>query len=179
MIFRRLFGKNPHAKGIELLYGKIMAHIRNPVFYTMRKVPDTLDGRFDLLALHVFLVVRRIKDEAGGGEMARLLPEKMLGEIDRALREHGISDMGVPRRVKTMGRAFLGRATAYENALNAADREKLEDVLRRNLFSDAEVGQSVIGGFAGYVLAAEAHLNGLAYDDISSGKVSFPEIGGV
>ncbi len=154
-----------------------MAHSRNPEFYMALKVPDTLDGRFDLLALHVFLVVRRIKSREKGFELARQLPEKMLGEIDRALREHGISDMGVPRRVKTMGRAFLGRATAYENALNASDREKLEDVLCRNLFSDAEAEPGIISRFADYVLAAEAHLDGLAYDDIFSGNVSFPQIG--
>ena len=178
MIFKRLFGKNPHARSIESLYGKIMAHTRNPAFCTRLKVPDTLDGRFDLLALHVFLVVRRIKDEEGAGELARQLPEKMLAEIDRALREHGISDMGVPRRVKTMGRAFLGRATAYENALNSGDMKKLEDVLRRNLFSDAEPGQDIIGEFAGYVVATGAHLGELAYDDISAGSISFPEAGG-
>ncbi len=179
MIFKRLFGKNPHTRSIESLYGKIMAHTRNPAFYTRLKVPDTLDGRFDLLALHVFLVVRRIKDEEGAFELARRLPEKRLAEIDRALREHGISDMGVPRRVKTMGRAFLGRATAYENALDSRDMKKLEDVLRRNLFSDAEPDQGVISEFAGYVVAAEAHLNGLAYDNISAGSISFPETGGV
>jgi len=177
VIIRRIFRKNPHEKAIESLYAQIMTQARLPVFYEVYKIPDTLDGRFDVLALHVFLVVHRLRDELDKEEIVRQLPEKMLGEIDRALRENGVSDMGVPRRVKTMAKAFLGRATAYENALQSDEANDLVAALARNVFPGQDPDKAEIRYLAGYMRACETHLATLNTDSICAGSVSFPDPG--
>jgi cytochrome b pre-mRNA-processing protein 3 len=156
-----------------------MTQARLPVFYETYEIPDTLDGRFDVLALHVFLVIHRLRDDPDKEEIVRQLPEKMLSEIDRALRESGISDMGVPRRVKTMAKAFLGRATAYENALRNNVRHDLVDALARNVFPGQDPDKAEIRYLAKYMRACENHLEALNTDTICAGSVSFPNPGAV
>jgi len=177
VILKRLFRKNPYKEAIESLYVEIMAQVRKPVFYVRFGIADTLDGRFEVLILHVFLVVHRLRGESGREEITRQLPEKMLHEIDLALRETGVSDMGVPRRVKTMAKAFLGRATAYEDAMQKPDAERLVAALARNVFSDKDKDMHKVSGLAKYMRAANEHLNALRTDDICAGKVSFPDPG--
>ncbi len=174
MIIRRLLRKNPHREAVESLYAEIMAQSRMPFFYQELYVPDTLDGRFELLTIHVFLVVHRLKQDPGREEIIRQLPEKMLHEIDLALRETGVSDMGVPRRVKTMAKAFLGRATVYETAMGNSDMDMLEAALGRNVFPEQEGDMPAIAGLAVYMRRAEAHLAALDGDRVFAGMVSFP-----
>lgn len=154
-----------------------MAQARQPAFFEEYQIPDTLDGRFDVLALHVFLLIHRLRDDPEREEIVRQLPEKMLTEIDRALRESGISDMGVPRRVKTMARAFLGRATSYQLAMQENNMQDLIAALARNVYPGQDPDGAQILRLARYMLAAEGHLAALNADDICAGTVSFPDPG--
>jgi cytochrome b pre-mRNA-processing protein 3 len=160
---------------IDALYAKAVAQARSPVFYAEREVPDTLDGRFDMLVLHVFLLLHRLG--ADGKPMKRIsqaLFDLMFADMDRTLRELGVSDMRIGKKVKEMARAFYGRVDAYEPALG--DKAKLEEALARNLYRGVEVGADSLSAMAHYIqsqVAALAALDSAAI--IDPGKPCFVE----
>ncbi|MGH7012865.1 MAG: ubiquinol-cytochrome C chaperone family protein [Stellaceae bacterium] len=117
---------------VQALYGAIVAAARAPVFYAEWGVPDTLDGRFELIALHAFLALRRLKQSDETAAFAQTLFDVMFADLDRNLREMGAGDLGVGRQVKTMAKAFYGRIVAYERGLAGTD--SLDEALRRNLY---------------------------------------------
>ena len=165
-LLKRFFrSQTPSEKAVDPLYNAIMSQARQPAFYRDYGVADTLDGRFDMLALHVYLVVHRLQQDSGAeGDLPRLLPERMFREIDRALRENGISDMGVPRRVKKMASAFYGRAQAYETAKES--RKELVDALTRNVFPEAETGEGA-EKLASYMNACMERLGAQTIEQIT------------
>ncbi len=133
----------------QTLYGAIVAASRAPVFYSEWGVPDTVDGRFELIALHAFLTMRRLKQSVGTGTFTQALFDVMFADFDRNLREMGIGDLGVGRRIKAMAGAFYGRIVAYERGL--AGKESLDDALRRNLFGTTAPTATQIAAVANYV----------------------------
>jgi len=160
---------------VDALYAKAVAQARLPVFYAEREVPDTVDGRFDLLVLHVFLLLHRLGAE--GRETKALnqgLFDLMFADMDRSLREMGVSDMSVGKRVKEMARAFYGRVDAYEPVLD--DQAKLEEALARNLYRGAEVKQTSLAAMAHYIQRQVAALAALDPSAIAEpGKACFSE----
>jgi len=116
-LFRR-----PPKNTIAALYGAIVAQARRPVFYQGLEVPDTVLGRFDLIVLHLVLLLRRLREgEAVHRELAQGVFDAFCRDMDDNLREMGISDQGVPRQMRKVGAAFYGRAQAYEAALGEPD----------------------------------------------------------
>src|ERR1043165_5052916 len=120
---------------IDALYGAIVAQAREPGFYAALGVPDTVSGRFDMVLLHVVLVLRRLRqvgDKDGEGERAlaqelsQQLFDRFCRDMDHNLREMGISDQGLPRHMRRVGEAFYGRAQAYEAALSEGAGEDRE-----------------------------------------------------
>ncbi|MDE2228223.1 MAG: ubiquinol-cytochrome C chaperone family protein [Alphaproteobacteria bacterium] len=134
---------------VQALYGAIVAAGRAPVFYEKWGVPDTLDGRFELIALHAFLALRRLKHSNECVEFAQALFDTMFADLDRNLREMGTGDLGVGRQVKTMAKAFYGRILAYEHGL--AGDANLEDALRRNLYGTATPNSGQVAAAANYL----------------------------
>ena len=109
-----------------------------PWFYRALGVPDTLDGRFDLIALHAFLLIHRLQDAAEPGPaLAQAVFDAMFSDMDNNLREIGVSDLSVGKRMRAMWEAFHGRAKAYATAIEAADRAALEAALARNVWRGA------------------------------------------
>src|SRR5215469_3651954 len=121
MIFR-LFRRDPRARTIAALYGAIVAQARRPIFYLAFGVPDTAEGRFEMIALHVALLCRRLGRE---GEAGRSLSQGVFDmfcrDMDHNLREMGVSDLRVPKTMRKLGEAFYGRLEAYDRALAADD----------------------------------------------------------
>ncbi len=164
------------------LYRAAVTAARAAPFYAVLGVPDTPDGRFDMIALHVFLVLRRLKQ--GGGPqalaLAQALTDQMFADMDRSLRELGVGDLGVGRQVKALAEAFMGRAAAYDLALDdpgPLGREGLAAALFRNIFRAAPNGEAATAGtvaLAAHVRAADAALAAQAMDAILSGSISFP-----
>ncbi|HMT15501.1 MAG TPA: ubiquinol-cytochrome C chaperone family protein, partial [Aestuariivirga sp.] len=105
----------PSPKPEDRLYAAIVAATRRPRFYAEWGVPDTFDGRFDMLVAHLYLVVERLKDE-GQDELGRALIERFITDMDDVLRELGTSDVTVGKKVRKMAEAFHGRAAAYDRA---------------------------------------------------------------
>ena len=120
------------------LYATAVGAARNPYFYTVLGVPDTLDGRFDLVGIHAFLLIRRLQTGDGAARaVAQSVFDAMFSDMDVTLREIGVGDMSIGKRVRAMWEAFHGRATAYAGALDDADPAVLVGALARNVWRSA------------------------------------------
>jgi len=174
MILKAIFSKSSEDEAVSALYGSIVNQARIPVFYEEFEVPDSLDGRFEMIALHAFLVLRRLKDDhPRGAALGQALHDLFFADMDQCLREMGAGDLGVGKRVKRMAEAFYGRVEAYETAM-AADAPEVEEALRRNLYgTNADVSAAVVSAMADYVAAQGAVLARQPFADIASGRVFF------
>jgi cytochrome b pre-mRNA-processing protein 3 len=119
---------------IETIYGMIVTQAREPLFYRDLGVPDTVNGRFDLLVLHLWMVLRRLRSIPGGVEVAQALFDRFCEDLDANLREMGVGDLAVPRRMQAFGEAFYGRSAAYDFALTAG-RAALADAICKNILN--------------------------------------------
>src|ERR1700719_2354758 len=133
----RLF-RRPNAATIDALYGAIVAQARSPIFYAELGVPDTVEGRFDMVVLHLMLVLRRLLREPQGEGAAPALAQGLFDafcrDMDHNLREMGVGDLSVPKEMQRMGEAFYGRAQAYRTAMRAVGEEALAEVVVRNIY---------------------------------------------
>ena len=114
--------RTPLRGTIEAIYGMIVTQAREPLFYRALGVPDTVNGRFDLLLLHLWLVLRRLKSVEGGAALSQALFDHFCNDMDDNLREMGVGDLTVPKRMQAFGEAFYGRTAAYDLALDRRPR---------------------------------------------------------
>src|SRR3954453_8382341 len=151
---------------IAVLYGAIVAQARDPRFYAAYAVPDTVLGRFDLIVLHLALVLRRLREDAATRTLAQGVFDEFCRDMDRNLREMGISDPGVPRQMQKVGEAFYGRAQAYDVAL-AADRDgPLAHALIRNVYAGISGREVEAGRMAAYVRQMAAMLDAQPLEEL-------------
>lgn len=171
-MFARLFRRDSHADAIaSSLYGAIVAQARRPVLYTGFGVADTIDGRFEMVVLHLILVLDRLSREGADGQvLAQRLFDEHASQMDGTLREMGVGDLSVPKRMKKMAEALYGRAKAYRDALNADDHSALAAALARNVFAGV-IGPPGARPLAKYV---EAAAKALASTAVST-DLSFPD----
>lgn len=169
-----LFGSNERRQRTDALLKAITAQARQPEFFEQLDVPDTLDGRFDMMALHGFLAFRALQQLGRDGRtLAQDTTDLMFSAFDDAIRSLGVGDMGVPRRVKTMAKAYFGRSTAYEAALQAGDRKALSEAVHRNLYRGADVAAAKIEAVAGYVMDEGQRLGTLPLERFQAGDLGF------
>jgi cytochrome b pre-mRNA-processing protein 3 len=170
MIFR-LFRRTPREEIIASLYGTIVAQARVPAFYRIYGVPDTVNGRFEMVLLHAVLLLRRLEREAGPGrDLGQAIFDRFCRDMDESMREMGVGDLAVPRKMRRIGEAFYGRQRAYRAALAASDDDPLVAALGRNVFAGTtEPGARRL---ATYVRAAVNRL--AAQHEIGRGEVVFP-----
>ena len=156
------------------LYRAAVVQARTERFYTTYGVADSIDGRFDLIILHVILLIRRLRREGDrGAEVGQAVFDVTFADMDRSLREMGVGDLGVGRRVKAMAQAFFGRAEAYEAALEADDQVSLTKALRKNVFGDSPAQDSVVEALARYVVQADRALIDQKSEAVLLGQVVF------
>ena len=149
----------PSRGTIEAIYGMIVTQAREPLFYRDFGVPDTVSGRFDLLVLHLWMVLRRLKPIEGGAGLAQTLFDRFCDDMDANLREMGVGDLTVPKRMQAFGQAFYGRSAAYDLAL-AAGREPLAQALCKNILNGAEIEKARrLAIYAGEAIAVLAGLD--------------------
>ena len=171
--FGLLARRRARREAVNGAYRAIVERARNPLFFLRWGVPDTLDGRFELLALHAFLVLNRLKsDHAATQEFAQELFDTMFADLDRAVREMGATDIGVGRYVKEMARGFYGRIAAYEAGLAGGDGV-LRDALGRNLFGTTEAGDAQLAEAASYLREQAAALRAAPLPLLLTGAVPF------
>ena len=163
----------PVSKEVDLTYNIIVKQARKPTFYRDIGVADTLDGRFDLLGLHICVLFYRLKFE---GKQAAIFSQElfdlMFTDMDRSLRELGVGDLSVGKRVKEMGRALLGRLEAYDRALGS-DLRELECVLTRNVYRGDPNTCWHVRKLASYVRNILAGLEKTPTDEILRGDFCF------
>lgn len=163
-------------ESIERLYGAIVTQSRQPVFYRELRVPDTIEGRFDLLVLHLHLVYRRL---AEADDAARAVGQGVfdffVADMDASLRELGVGDLSVPKRMRSLGEAFYGRAAAYDAALTQAGNEGLAEALIRNVYSSDTGANTAAGMLAAYVRGSVDSLAQQDRNEIARGVVRFPQ----
>jgi cytochrome b pre-mRNA-processing protein 3 len=167
------FRPDPVREAAGLAYRRVVEQARQPEFFIECGVPDTLDGRFELICVHAFLYLHRLKRER---PHAALLGQRffdaMFGDFDRSLREMGTGDLSVGREVKRMAEAFYGRIAAYEQGL-AGDDAVLEPALARNLFGTAPATPARLAAMAKYVRRQAARLDRQDVAELLAGRASF------
>jgi cytochrome b pre-mRNA-processing protein 3 len=175
-LFGRFFNRDQHGERIaSALYGAIVAQARQPALYAALSVPDSVSGRFEMLVLHVVLLSRRLKT---AGEVARNAGQDVFdlfcAEMDNSLRELGVSDLRVPRKMREVGEAYFGRSAAYETGLVAADMGGLAAAFERIVF-EGKAPEGASRALARYALAAAEELRRLDEGTIVASGPAFPD----
>lgn len=161
----------------DAVYARIVAAARQPAPYSDWAVPDTPLGRFEMVGLHIYLFMRRIKGEGEAADaLGQELADTFFLDVDQSLRELGIGDMGIPKRMKTLARMFYGRTKSYDEALDGGDLDALTAALRRNVRPDAPEWPQA-GQLAAYVAEVSNGLAAQPLDALLSGEVRFPQAG--
>jgi len=166
-------GRSLARDAAELAYGRVVEQSRRPLFFTDYGVPDTLDGRFELVCLHAFLYLHRLKVERpGANQFCQKFFDRMFADFDRALREMGTGDLSVGKQVKRMAQAFFGRIRAYESGL-VGDDAQLAAALARNLYGTISEPASFAALMAPYVRGAVRELRRQPAAELRAGRIMF------
>jgi cytochrome b pre-mRNA-processing protein 3 len=156
---------------IEIIYGMIVTQAREPLFYRDLAVPDTVNGRFDLLVMHLWIVLRRLRGIEGGVGLSQALFDLFCADMDANLREMGVGDLTVPKRMRVLGEAFYGRTAAYDLALSDG-AEALAQALCRNILDGQHIERA--RRLSAYAEAAIASLASQSDRALLAGAWSFP-----
>jgi cytochrome b pre-mRNA-processing protein 3 len=171
--------RNFAREAAEQAYRRVVEQARQPVFFTDYGVPDTLDGRFELICLHAFLYLHRLKAERPQSRrVCQLFFDRMFADFDRSLREMGIGDLSVGKHVKRMARGFYGRILAYEEGL-AEDDAALGAAIARNVFGTLSGPAPDAAALAGYIRRSVRHLHDQLAADLLAGHVLFEMTAGL
>jgi cytochrome b pre-mRNA-processing protein 3 len=174
MIFQ-FFRRTRDDPSIASLYGTIVAQARAKALYQRFGVPDTVNGRLEMVLLHVVLLLRRLNEEPdgapGSSQLGQAVFDLFCQDMDDNLREMGVGDLAVPKEMRRIGEAFYGRQAAYTGALASSDPEPLVEVLKRNVLEGGEGAEAL----AGYVRAAARALAAKDIEELRLGNLGFPD----
>jgi cytochrome b pre-mRNA-processing protein 3 len=171
-MFQHIFGRKRQISEAvtEAAYAAIVAAARQPHLYAELMIPDTPLGRFESLSAHLVLFLRRTKDAAAPlPALAQEIVDMFITDMDHSLRELGIGDAGVPKRMKKLAKMFYGRAEFYGKALDEGDAAELTEALRRNVRPDLSEWPEA-AALAHYVISAEKALKRLDDASIAHGE---------
>jgi cytochrome b pre-mRNA-processing protein 3 len=168
------FRRSTRGASIDRLYGMIVAQARDAEFYRGYGVPDTVDGRFDMIVLHLVVVLRQMTRLHGALPPAgQRLFDRFCADMDGNFREMGVGDFGVPKRMQKVGEAFYGRAKVYESTLQEAEPAGLEVAVARNVFGAIDIPLGA-RRLAAYMRAATDQLAARPVDALIGGEFDFP-----
>jgi cytochrome b pre-mRNA-processing protein 3 len=162
MIFN-LFRKTTAPLAVDEAYRSLVAQYRQVRFYAEWGVADTVTGRFDMVSLHLALLLRRLKSEPAARDFTQALVDLFFLDMDRSIRELGVTDLGVPKKVKTMGNIFYGLAAALGAALDSGNAAEVEAVLTKNVYGAENPGAA---NLAAYLFDESARLAALPVADL-------------
>ncbi len=176
MGFLQSLGLGRPAGDVDGIYAVIVRQARMPDFYLACGVPDTVGGRFDMVALHAFVVLRRLKElgGAGNGRLGQAVFDRMFADMDQNLREMGIGDLRVGREIKALALSFYGRIKAYDEAL-AGDATAMDLALRRNAYADGGTPSDFqLAQLGRYLREAIALSRAWSGEEIGRARIEFP-----
>lgn len=172
MSFSRFFLPKRISEAAHHAYVLLAEESRAPIYYAKMGVADSLDGRFDMMALFVGLAIRRLKrpdpnaskkEVKDRHRVAQELFDYMFDDLDRALRELGVGDLSIGKRIKKMAHAFYGRIDVYSKALDADDRDAMKDALARNLYRGVEPDGEILSAMVEKVFTLDQQLANIPF----------------
>ena len=167
--------KRSDREAAERLYAACVIAARRPELFLSFGVPDTLQGRFEMMAIHLFPVLNRLQHEPGDDpELARLVAEAFVADMDGAFRDMGVGDLRVPKRMTTLYRSFGGRIAAYRKARAFGDGA-LVDAVARNVFPDGAEPHAALN-LAEYLKSAVDAIRRAELNDLRQGEAPFPSV---
>ncbi len=173
-----LFRSRRHERNGFLLYGAAVGAAREPWLYDRLAVPDTLDGRFDTVGLLVILLIQRLRNDPdpAGAPLAQAVFDAMFADMDLNLREMGVGDLSVGKKVKEMWNAFHGRARAYEAAVEAGDADAMAQAVLRNIWRREPEAEpdAAAAALARYAMVVAAALASQPMAALVQGQAHFP-----
>lgn len=179
MIFSKLFKtRQMFDDNVQALYIETVKQSRHTRFYLDLEVADTVEGRFDMIILHIFTIMRRLKSEGENAEtFSQALFDLLFMDMDQNLRELGVGDMGLARRVPKMAEAFYGRIKAYEEGLSTPDDDTvLKAALDRNLYRNTEASNESLQAMATYLRNKCNQVDKMDLDTLLKGQIKFGEL---
>lgn len=177
MIFGLFKRKSGNIAIVERQYALLTAAARQPFLYTDLDVPDTVMGRFEMLSAILILYFRRTRGSARTGqEIAQEIVDAFFEDVDHSIRELGIGDAGVPKKMKKLAGMFYGRLESYASALDRNDGEALAAALKRNFHPEVADGPTM-EALAAYLFAVEAALTGVTEEVVEAGQLRVPPAG--
>jgi cytochrome b pre-mRNA-processing protein 3 len=174
MIFS-LFRRTARQDTISSLYGTIVAQARLPCFYREYGVADTVNGRFDLLVLHLAVTLDRLARDLSLRDLGQALFDLFCRDMDDNLREMGVGDLEVPKQMQRVGEAFYGRAKAYREGLAATSKDVLVQAVARNIYGDAPAFPAAAVRLATYMRAAARDLGTQEPSGFLAGEIRLPD----
>lgn len=178
MIFSLFRKKNNNQAIVEQQYAALTNGARQPFFYSDLGVPDSVMGRLEMISAILIVYFRRTsKASVGVQQISQEIVDAFFQDVDHSIRELGVGDLSVPKRMKKLAGRFYGRMESYSEALNAKDKEKLAEALKRNFHPQALELAPDMSGLAEYLLFAEAQLADLPDDTLLSGLLVIPRAG--
>jgi len=168
-LLKKILGDSSYEQNAHEAYVKLVEQARREFFYTQYGVADNLDGRFDVIVLHIFFLTSRLKKESP--EFLRSLWEVFFSDMDRSLREMGVSDTGVGKRIKKMAQAFYGRIDAYDKTI--IDSSSFKESLKRNLYREGTVDDEQLNKLAAYVWRNMDFIKSQSLEAITKGEIKF------
>jgi cytochrome b pre-mRNA-processing protein 3 len=183
MMWKRIFGRAEREQEAYAIYAALVSQARTPTLYLEAGVPDTLEGRFEMVALHAFLLLRRLRkvapaDEAAAKAFGQKVFDILFDDMDQTLREIGISDLKVGKEIKGLAGAFYGRIGAYDEGLDSAEDAALAAALQRNVFPAAPAEPSVLAKLAAYVRRLDAALAAVSTESLLRGELPSVAVAG-
>jgi len=170
VVLQRLFQPSTHRIAGQALYEAATRQARQPAFYAELSVPDTVEGRFELYTLHVVLLIHRLRGiEGETARVSQALFDAYIQALDDALREMGVGDLAVAKKMRKLGEAFYGRAKAYQTEM-----EGLAALIERTVYAD--VDQPSTDRLVGYVQRSVAALASTSVEDVVAARLNWPEI---
>ena len=170
---KNLLGKTPESAAAEKLYQNIVSQARLVDFYRNYGVADDVDGRFDMIAVHLFLVLDRLKEEPSIRPVTQALVNLVVADMDSSLREMGASDMSVGKKVQKMARALYGRIEAYQAAMDDGEEERLADAVLRNVYRREEGERAGARAVARYMNTQKVALAACPLEKFGAGQIGF------
>jgi cytochrome b pre-mRNA-processing protein 3 len=174
MFLAKIFRRKSDDRAVDSAYTAIVAAARRPFLYEELAVADTLDGRFDMVTLHAFALMERLKaGDQTAQAFSQELADRIFQEMDLSFREMGVGDLSVAKRVRKLAEIFYGRFAAYDAALHAGEAA-LSDALRRNVYPDG-VAPEKLAALSRYAMELRAALASHDMARLIAGDVRFPE----
>jgi len=173
MLLDRLFRPRPALNAGRALYLRAVEQSRSPALYSQLGAPDSIEGRFEIYSLHVVLLLDRLRGQGDlATEVSQALFDTYLKDLDNALRELGVGDMSVGRKMRKLGEAFYGRGKSYEAAFAALpDTAELTALVIRTVYADADPEPAP--RLVAYILGQRAALAGQPLDRLLAGEVDW------